>query len=160
MIDKKSKLDDSEKEVQKKALSATEQDEVSSESEYENDEYDDSDEPAKPISRQSQSVQELLTKEICERASKSHDLLRSKIKGKIMIKVDPKQSYLFDFSTPDSKVARSTSGSADVTIELGEKDLLRIYNGMLNPQIAMLSEKIRVIGNPEMAVYFFNLVCP
>jgi putative sterol carrier protein len=43
---------------------------------------------------------------------------------------------------------------------MSEDHLKRIWQGELNPQIAMLSEKIRVEGRKAVAIYLFNLIAP
>ncbi|MFM1847500.1 MAG: sterol transfer family, partial [Pseudomonadota bacterium] len=51
-------------------------------------------------------------------------------------------------------------GAADCSIRLSEDSLLRVASGDLNPQVGMLSDKIKVQGKVSFAVYFFNLVAP
>ena len=54
----------------------------------------------------------------------------------------------------------SGHGAPDCTIRLSEDNLLRVASGDLNPQVGMLSDKIRVTGKVSFAVYFFNLIAP
>jgi len=46
------------------------------------------------------------------------------------------------------------------SIKISDENLMRIASGDLNPQLAMLSDKIQVDGKHSIAMYFFNLVAP
>ena len=60
----------------------------------------------------------------------------------------------------DEGTSPSTKVELDCYISLNDRDVYRIYRGDLNPQIAMLSDKIEVGGKLSFAVYFFNLIAP
>jgi|GEM_PF-2311097 len=47
--------------------------------------------------------------------------------------------------------------ASDCTIEMTENHLEQILDGDLNPQVAMLSDKLRVDGQLSLAIYFFNI---
>lgn len=106
------------------------------------------------------NVEELLTQDLGMRASKSNDLLRSKLKGRILLKIRGSDPYLVDWTGSELSVKRAADSNADTVIEAEERDIMKISMGNLNPQIAMLSDKMKVSGNPELAIYFFNLVAP
>lgn len=97
--------------------------------------------------------------ELTESASPS---LRSQLKGTIALCLqDGKHGYLFDWSSSEPRVSEfplaKDPPKADCTLHFDEKVALDIASGELNPQIAMLSDKIRVSGKHHLAVYFFNL---
>ena len=48
----------------------------------------------------------------------------------------------------------------DSIISLTEQNLMAVRSGDLNPQVAMLADKIKVKGKIGPAVYLFNLIAP
>jgi putative sterol carrier protein len=57
----------------------------------------------------------------------------------------------------ESKVS---SLAPDCVISIHEQVLLRIANGELNPQVTMLSDRLKIDGQAALGVYFFNLIAP
>jgi len=104
------------------------------------------------------SAEELILQELPARAAQAHDLLRSKLKGKVQLKIRGGSNYHLDWSSQELIAKKNHTAQSDTTIDIEERELLKIMNGGLNPQIGMLSEKINVSGNPEIAIYFFNLI--
>jgi hypothetical protein len=86
-------------------------------------------------------------------------LLKSHLTGTLVLQVsDPNQAYCVDWTTDTLEIRKGDLEGADCRIAISRADLIRVARGELNPQIGMLSGKIRASGNPEMAMYFFNLV--
>ena len=50
--------------------------------------------------------------------------------------------------------------AVDSVISLTEQNLMAVRSGDLNPQVAMLADKIKVKGKIGPAVYLFNLIAP
>lgn len=50
--------------------------------------------------------------------------------------------------------------NVDTVVAVSEVHLMAIRSGALNPQVGMLTDKIRVQGKVAPAVYIFNLVAP
>jgi putative sterol carrier protein len=126
--------------------------------ESDDEENEESDEPSRGSRRgRPKNAEELVMQELPARAASAHDLLRSKLRGKIQLKIKGSGNYHLDWSGSEFLVKKSNS-EADTTIEMEERDLMKVISGGLNPQIGMLSDKIQVSGNPEIAVYFFNLI--
>lgn len=67
------------------------------------------------------------------------------------------KEYIVDWSSEELSVSCDTELVPACTIEISEQDLLDIAAGGLNPQVAMLSDKVRIEGKIEMAIYAFNL---
>lgn len=125
---------------------------------FEDEESGSDDNAASQRRGKPKSAEELILQELPVRAAQAHDLLRSKLKGKIQLKIRGGSSYHLDWSSKEFIAKKNHAAQADTTIEIEERELLKILNGGLNPQIGMLSEKINVSGNPEIAIYFFNLI--
>lgn len=108
---------------------------------------------------------EFLTSEIPLRAQHSNPRLRANLVGSVLVRLtNTNQRFLFDWSSEQLSTGMIAGGAPekqpDCTINLSDGNLLRVVSGDLNPQIAMLSDKIQVEGRLSLAVYFFNLVAP
>jgi putative sterol carrier protein len=112
--------------------------------------------------RRIDSAEGLLGEEIVHRANREQTKLRPYLTGKIQIDIiDKKQKYLFDWSSDVVSCQKNENGNtSDCSITLTEDNLLRIASGDLNPQLAMLSDKIKVSGKLNLAIYWFNLIAP
>ena len=118
------------------------------------------------------SAKELLIDQMAGRARRANPRLKEHLAGQVFVEiVDSSERYLCDWRTADLKTAlvpalpKSAPVQTDLevsecTIRISEDNLLRVANGDLNPQVGMLSEKIKVSGRLSMAVYFFNLIAP
>ena len=134
--------------------------------------------------------EEVILKELCARARSAHERLRALLTGRIVISLrDLGRSFAFNWTSAQASVeevpaakakelmahakssdtqlapaedsaAASLKDEIDCYITLSDRDVYRIYRGDLNPQIAMLSDKIEVGGKLSFAVYFFNLIAP
>jgi putative sterol carrier protein len=110
--------------------------------------------------RSAGSVEELLESELEQRLLNANVRLREQLMGSIVVALDSGKRYLVEASAEQTKVSQTESESADCVIQVSGSTLLRIAAGDLNPQIAMLSDKINVRGRLSLAVYFFNLIVP
>ncbi len=119
------------------------------------------------VERNRGTVDDILGPGLIEQARYCSDKLKGLIAGKVLISLhDSGKNFLVDW-TQDQIVSSQVSGKADLAthgaecgIFLSEGDLKRIQRGDLNPQIAMLSDKIRVEGRKSSAIYLFNLIAP
>jgi putative sterol carrier protein len=112
--------------------------------------------------RRNLTPEDIILKDLVDNASRSGAKLRELLAGTILIKlVDTGGRFLIDWSGPELKSQTvGKDATADCTICLSEDHLRRIAQGDLNPQIAMLSEKVRVEGRKGAAMYLFNLIAP
>lgn len=116
---------------------------------------------------------ELFDSEILNRARRAGSRLKTHLSGKVVVEItDRSTKHLFDWSNDEPKVSlfegqallnqgeQKVEGKIDCLIKLKEAQLMAIQSGELNPQIALVNEKLKVEGNAGMAMYFFNLVYP
>lgn len=108
------------------------------------------------------TVDDIILGDLVANASRSGAKLKELLGGTILIKlVDSGKRFLIDWTGTELKAQSVGKDSvAECTILVSEDHLKRISYGDLNPQIAMLSEKIRVEGRKSVAMYFFNLIAP
>jgi putative sterol carrier protein len=99
--------------------------------------------------------------------------LHSYLKAALLVELsDRGDRYVFDWRGEEPKVtpfegkgpveineAGATTG-IDAVISLSEPNLMAVRSGDLNPQVAMIADKIKVRGKMSPAVYLFNLIAP
>ena len=108
-----------------------------------------------------ETVDELLGETLRLRAQSADPKLRTQLTGSILVRfVNSGKRFLFDWSQDPLTMGATDRQDADCVIALSEATLLRIATGDLNPQIAMLSDKIEVKGALALAIYWFNLIAP
>jgi putative sterol carrier protein len=111
--------------------------------------------------RGASDIRQLILGEIYDRGARANRKLKTQLSSLIQLNVtDLGQSYLFDWQGNELKVEERRVDAADCNVSLGSAELLAIAGGDLNPQIAMLSDKVKVTGKAGMAVYLFNLFAP
>jgi len=87
--------------------------------------------------------------------------LKAQLAGNLLLRFRD-SGRCISFEGPSGEVQALSSSQAsgyqsDCTVDLSENHLEQILDGDLNPQVAMLSEKLRVQGKLSLAVYFFNV---
>ena len=96
---------------------------------------------------------------VISRATAAHPTLKAVLAGTVEVFVkDRPFRAVFDFTASPPKRLDPGAKAADCCIETDERTLLRIHQGELNPQLAMVSDKMYVKGKAGLAVYFFNLL--
>lgn len=96
---------------------------------------------------------------IISRASNAHSNLIAMLTGTLELFVrDRPYRVIFDFSAKPPQKLSAGSKECECSIELDERTLSRIHQGELNPQLAMVSDKMLIKGKAGLAVYFFNLL--
>lgn len=107
------------------------------------------------------SAADLLTVELLERATATDDKLRSHLVGSVLFELqDSGEKYLFDWKGERPSCEKSEEEQAECVININSQNLFRIFDGDLNPQLAMLTDKIKVSGKASFAIYVFNLLSP
>ncbi|MBX7143238.1 MAG: SCP2 sterol-binding domain-containing protein [Oligoflexia bacterium] len=111
--------------------------------------------------RNFRSARDFMLEELKLRCDECGPKLKECLNGSICIRIrDKEEIYFLDWGAQGAKVEEVSDARGDCVIELAEVNFLKILSGELNPQIAMLSEKIFVQGRLGLAIYFFNLVAP
>jgi putative sterol carrier protein len=134
------------------------------------DQLDDIPEPPRQRFESSQSIkthQELFGNFLNNRAARADQKLRANLVGSLQFNLTlndgSKASYFIDWSK-ESFLCHAinnqepSQSQAECTIEISESNLIKVAHGDLNPQIAMLSNKVKASGKLALAVYFFNLI--
>jgi len=135
---------------------------------------DEDDEEHQPAPRKViQNGRDVLCEELPDRAQRAKLRLKAYLAGAMAVELtNPGERFLVDWRGEDPKVTPITKEAAlsigegsdpslvDCIISLSEQNLMSVRSGDLNPQVAMLADKIKVRGKVGPAVYLFNLVAP
>ncbi len=143
------------------------------------DELDDDDEEeeeaeqAPLVKKPIQNGRDVVCEELPARASRAKARLRPYLAGTLVIELtNLGEKFLFDWRGEEPKVSpiegpiqlaqgeTSDAAAVDCIVSLSEQNLMSVRSGDLNPQLAMLADKIKVKGKVAPAVYLFNLVAP
>ena len=82
---------------------------------------------------------------------------KKELTGDILLKItDIKESYFLEFTSQGLKVEKKEA-EAKCTISFDEGIFNQLIKRTINPQIALLTKKIKIEGNVSNGMYFFNL---
>lgn len=110
---------------------------------------------------QEMKAKDIFSVENLLKITRNRDKLRSHLNGCVEVRIsDTGESFFVDWMSERILVDKTPKQAPACTLSLSEQDLSRINNGDLNPQIAMLSDKIEILGDTSFASYFFNLLAP
>lgn len=138
------------------------------------DDLEDEEEEHQPVARKViQNGKDVLCEELPDRASRAKLRMKPYLTGAFAVELtNTGDRFIFDWRgdepkvTPLAKDVKITIGEGtdpslvDSIISLSEQHLMSVRSGDLNPQVAMLADKIKVQGKVGPAVYLFNLVAP
>lgn len=106
------------------------------------------------------SAKEFFAAEILYR----YDLLapadKEKMKGNYRVELKGFRGGVWTITLGGDLVVVNRKEDADVVLVLQQHDFLQLVNGELNPQLAILSEKIRITGDVRRAIAFELLLVP
>jgi len=135
---------------------------------------DEEEQDAQPATRKViQNGRDVLCEELPNRATRAKIRLKPHLTCVIAVELTSSgEKFVFDWKGEEPKVSPAIGGLTlnaenpgeatlvDSIISLTEQNLMAVRSGDLNPQVAMLADKIRVKGKVGPAVYLFNLIAP
>lgn len=127
-----------------------------------------------PVTRKViQNGRDVLCEELPGRASRAKLRMKPHLTCTLVVELTSSgEKFLFDWKGDEPKVVPvsgpvsvatvegSDADAVDSVISLTEQNLMAVRSGDLNPQVAMLADKIKVKGKIGPAVYLFNLIAP
>ena len=127
-----------------------------------------------PVTRKAiQNGRDVLCEELPGRASRAKLRMKPHLTCTLVVELTSSgEKFLFDWKGDEPKVVPvsgpvsvatvegSDADAVDSVISLTEQNLMAVRSGDLNPQVAMLADKIKVKGKIGPAVYLFNLIAP
>lgn len=135
---------------------------------------DEDDHDVQPVTRKViQNGRDVLCEELPSRASRAKIRLKPHLTCTLAVELSSSgERFIFDWNGDEPTVVPAggvltvnaeNPGEAtlvDSIISLTEQNLMAVRSGDLNPQVAMLTDKIKVKGKIGPAVYLFNLIAP
>lgn len=115
---------------------------------------------------------EFLSNTINSKSKTISSQLKELLEGVLILNViDTKKCFKFEWKNEQYQVQEmefkgietnfsSKETLQDCTISLSDRNLRDIVDGILNPQLAIISGKTAVTGKFSIAIYFFNLIVP
>jgi hypothetical protein len=143
------------------------------------DDDEEDNEPAPTPRKAIETARDVVCEELPERASRAALRLKPFLTGTCVFDfTNSGERFLFDWrgdnpsTRPISRdlaitwdeaqgyVATDSSINVDTVVSISESHLMAVRSGSLNPQVGMLTDKIRIKGKVGTAVYIFNVVAP
>ena len=134
---------------------------------------DEEEHDAPPTRKVIQNGRDVLCEELPSRAARAKLRLKPHLTCMLGVEISSSgERFVFDWKGEEPKVSPANgsltvnaenSGDAtvvDTIISISEQNLMAVRSGDLNPQVAMLADKIKVKGKVGPAVYLFNLIAP
>jgi hypothetical protein len=106
------------------------------------------------------SAKEFFNTEILYRYDLLEDVEKEVIKGRYRIELKGFQGGIWTVDIHEEINVSNRAEDADVILCMQQKDFLDVINGILNPQLAILSQKIKVVGDVKKAVFFQSVLAP
>lgn len=143
-------------------------------------EHDDEDaEPSRAPRKAIETARDVVCEELPDRAQRAAVRLKPFLTGTVVFDfINSGERFVFDWRSdvPSTKqlpkvvtitcdetqgyVSTESAINVDSVVSISESNLMAVRSGSLNPQVGMLTEKIRVKGKVGPAVYIFNVIAP
>lgn len=82
------------------------------------------------------------------------------LKGSYRVELKGQDGGIWSIAVEDELSVDNTRNDAEIVLSLHHKDFMNIINGRLNPQLAILAQKIKVKGDTRRAIVFQSLLTP
>lgn len=85
---------------------------------------------------------------------------RSQVAGKYCVELKGSRGGVWTLQLGDEIEVTNRREDADTVLTMQQRDFLAIVNGDLNPQLAILAQKVKVFGDLKRAIMFQSLLAP
>ena len=106
------------------------------------------------------SPKEFFDEDIVYRYDLVEEPERTVLRGSYRLELKGQQGGVWTVRIGDTIEVLNRREDADVVLSVQQGDFMRLVNGQLNPQIAILSKKLRVTGDLKQAMAFNSVICP
>lgn len=107
-----------------------------------------------------QSPRDFFSDDITYRYDLIEEPERSALRGSYRLELKGQQGGVWTVRIGDAIEVLNRREDADVVLSVQQNDFMKLVNGQLNPQIAILSKKLRVTGDLKQAMAFNSVICP
>lgn len=113
-----------------------------------------------PWSSRVQSAKEFFSAEVLYRFDLLEEEERRELAGKFRIEIKGYQGGVWTMDLGDQLSIVNRREDADIVMTMYQRDFLQLVNGELNPQLALLAQKLKVSGDLHKAIAFQSLLIP
>ena len=106
------------------------------------------------------SAKEFFNAEILYRFDIMENDDREALRGRYRLELKGYNGGIWTLEVQDEIDVVNRKEDAEIVFTMDHQDFLHVVNGNLNPQLAMLSKKMRVSGDMRKAVHFERLLAP
>lgn len=123
-------------------------------------------EPIKPIPEQLpwkskvRSAKEFFNTEVLYRFDIIEPQYLEPIKGTFRVELKGAQGGVWSFTVGDQLEVVNSREEAETVLSMSQQDFIDIVNGTLNPQLAILSQKVKIVGDAKKAILVQELLAP
>lgn len=103
---------------------------------------------------------EFFTTELLYRFDVVEPTQRELFDGKYRIELSGDDSLTWSVGVGEDLSVSNTKEDAEIVFQLSETDFMELVNGRLNPQLAILAQKMKVVGDVRKAILFQELLIP
>jgi hypothetical protein len=129
--------------------------------ELSDDDYYDEDEEKSRVREDIESAKEFFNTEVLYRYDILDDERRAELIGRYRIEIRGDKGGVWTLDVNEKTInVISQREDADLVLMLHHEDFLSIVNGKLNPQIALVSQRVKVSGDSKKASLFQNIMSP
>lgn len=113
-----------------------------------------------PIKTKIKTAREFFNTELLYRFDILEDDERAQLKGTYRVELKGYQGGIWTVNLGEALDVVNRKEDAEVVLSMYQRDFLHLVNGVLNPQLAMFGQKMRVNGDIRKAVRFQCLLAP
>ncbi len=103
---------------------------------------------------------EFFTTELLYRFDVVEPAERELFDGTYRIELSGDESLTWSVGVGEDLSVSNSKQDAEIVFQLSETDFMELVNGRLNPQLAILAQKMKVIGDVRKAILFQELLIP
>lgn len=114
----------------------------------------------KPVTTEIQSAKEFFSTEILYRYDVLEPEIQKSMEGSYRIELKGFQGGVWTLTVGEDLDVVNRREDADTILSMQQTDFIQLVNGELNPQIAMLAQKVKVTGDIDKAIAVQYLLVP
>ncbi len=135
-------------------------DEEGGEDEFDEDPFQDEPEPRKVLRNKVDSPKDFFSTELVYRFDILPDTDQHDLRGSYRVEVKGNKGGIWTLIVNEQLEVINRREEAEVVLSLQQRDFMQLVNGDLNPQMAIMAQKIRLSGDVRRGVLFQNLLAP
>lgn len=127
---------------------------------FDEDDFLEEQKPKLPWSSRVQSAKDFFATEILYRFDILEMDMRRTLAGNYRFEIKGYQGGVWTLGVGEELSVVNRREEADIVLTMYQRDFLQLVNGELNPQLAILAQKLRVQGDIRKAMAFQDIILP